>query len=190
MTASNVSSPPRNIDAPAILIEAPAIDDGVECWRLARESNVLDVNSRYAYLLWCRDFAETSVVAKVGRRVLGFITGYRRPEEPNTLLVWQVAVDSAARGHGLAGRMLNTLFDRVPGLDHMETTITPDNDASIALFTGFAKRRGARVQVTELFSGDQLAHGGDDDHEPENKYRIGPIPATARADRPVDTRQL
>jgi len=190
MTVSDVSSPRRTFDDRAILIEAPAIDDGVECWRLALESDVLDVNSRYAYLLWCRDFAETSVVARLGRRVLGFITGYRRPEEPNTLLVWQVAVDATARGHGLAGRMLNTLFDRVPGVDHMETTITPGNDASIALFTGFAKRRGAHVQVNELFSGDQLAHGGQDDHEPENKYRIGPIPATARTARPTGARKL
>src|SRR5882757_9568970 len=180
MTASDVSSPPRDVDVPAILIKAPAIDDGVECWRLARESNVLDVNSRYAYLLWCRDFAETTVVARAGRRVLGFVTGYRRPEEPNTLLVWQVAVDAAARGQGLAGRMLNALFDRVPEVDHLETTITPDNDASIALFTKFARRRGAPVEVDELFSGELLAPGDHDDHAPENKYRIGPIPIVDR----------
>ena len=37
--------------------------------------------------------------AAAGLETAGFITGYRRPEEPNTLLVWQVAVDSAARGH-------------------------------------------------------------------------------------------
>nr|WP_051580723.1 diaminobutyrate acetyltransferase [Pseudonocardia acaciae] len=154
-----------------IHIERPSIDDGVECWRLASESKVLDVNSKYAYLLWCRDFAETSTVARLGRRVLGFITGYRRPEEPRTLLVWQVAVHSDARGQGLAGRMLDALFDQVDGVDHLETTITPDNTASIALFRAFAKRRGARVRTDELFGADLL--GGD--HEPEHKYRIGPI---------------
>ena len=174
-------SPPRRIPEPrTVRIESPTVDDGVEFWRLARDSKVLDVNSRYAYLLWCRDFAETTVVARAGRKVLGFITGYRRPEEPSTLLVWQVAVDAAARGQGLAGRMLNALFDRVPEVDHLETTITPDNDASIALFTKFARRRGAPVQVDELFSGELLAPGEHDDHEPENKYRIGPIPTAGR----------
>ncbi|MDT7748845.1 MAG: L-2,4-diaminobutyric acid acetyltransferase, partial [Pseudonocardiales bacterium] len=89
MKVSELSSPRRISEAPPVRIEAPTVDDGVEVWRIARDSKVLDVNSRYAYLLWCRDFAETTVVARAGRRVLGFVTGYRRPEEPNTLLVWQ-----------------------------------------------------------------------------------------------------
>lgn len=108
--------------------------------------------------------------------VLGFITGYRRPDEPSTLLVWQVAVAASARGQGLAGRMLDSLYDQVDEVDHLETTITPDNEASIALFRAFAKRRGARVHTDELFGPDLL--GGD--HEPEHQYRIGPIPAIAQ----------
>jgi L-2,4-diaminobutyric acid acetyltransferase len=147
-------------------------------WRLARDSAVLDVNSRYAYLLWSRDFAETSVVARAGEAVLGFVTGYRRPAEPSTLLVWQVAVDAAARGQGLAGRMLDTLVNRVPGVEYVETTITPNNAASIALFTGFARRRGAPVRVEELFGRELLTSADAEHHEPEDKYRIGPIPPT------------
>jgi L-2,4-diaminobutyric acid acetyltransferase len=164
-----------------IRIERPTIDDGVECWRLASESKVLDVNSKYAYLLWCRDFAETSVVARLDERVLGFVTGYRRPGEPRTLLVWQVAVCASARGQGLAARMLDALFDQVDGVDHLETTITPDNAASIALFRAFAKRRGAPVRTDELFGTDLL--GGD--HKPEHKYRIGPIPISGGSPSPV-----
>lgn len=30
-------------------------------WAIAAASRVLDVNSRYAYVLWCRDFAATSI---------------------------------------------------------------------------------------------------------------------------------
>ncbi len=151
-----------------------SVDDGVECWRLAAESQVLDVNSRYAYLLWCRDFAATSVIARIDGVAVGFVTGYRRPDDPRTLVVWQVAVDAAARGHGVAGRMLDTLFDSVADLDevdHLETTITPDNDSSVRLFTAFAERRSAAVARSELFGSDLL--GGE--HEPEFLYRIGPI---------------
>jgi L-2,4-diaminobutyric acid acetyltransferase len=165
-----------------LTIGPPTVEEGVDMWRLARDSAVLDVNSRFAYLLLARDFAATSVVARAGSRVVGFITGYRRPAELSTLLVWQVAVDAAARGHGLAGRMLDTLFDGVAaGVDHVETTITPGNEASIALFTGFARRRGARVRVTELFGAELLSSDGADDHEPEHRYRIGPITRSAPA---------
>lgn len=34
-------------------------------WRIARDSGVLDLNSSYAYLLWCTDFPSTSAVARV-----------------------------------------------------------------------------------------------------------------------------
>ncbi|MDX5310866.1 MAG: GNAT family N-acetyltransferase, partial [Rhodococcus sp. (in: high G+C Gram-positive bacteria)] len=83
-------------------------------WQIARDSKVLDVNSSYAYVLWCRDFAATSVVATAGdHEAVGFVSGYRRPEAPDTLFVWQVAVDQDQRGRGVAGRMLDSLWDRL-----------------------------------------------------------------------------
>jgi diaminobutyrate acetyltransferase len=157
-----------------VSIERPDVADAVACWRLAAASQVLDVNSRYAYLIWFRDFAATSVVARMDGEVVGFVTGYRRPDEPNTLVVWQVAVGEAARGRGVAGSMLDTLFYGVSGVDHLETTITPDNAASIALFTGFAERRTAQVRRSELFGSDLLGAG----HEPEILFRIGSIHRT------------
>jgi L-2,4-diaminobutyric acid acetyltransferase len=154
-----------------VSIGRPEVADGVSCWRLAEASRVLDVNSRYAYLLWFRDFAATSVVARSGDGVVGFVTGYRRPDEPGTLVVWQVAVDEVVRGRGVAGAMLDTLFAGVPDVDHLETTITPDNEGSVALFTGFARKRDAGVRRSELFGSDLLGDG----HEPEVLFRIGPI---------------
>ena len=154
-----------------LTIGHPVISDGVACWRLAEATGVLDVNSRYAYLLWCRDFAATSVVACRDGEVLGFVTGFRRPDEPSTLVVWQVGVDAAARGRGVAAAMLDALFDMVPGVDHLEATVTPGNTGSIALFTRFAERRGARVGRSELFGAELLGDG----HEPEILFRIGPV---------------
>src|SRR3954452_6847502 len=85
----------------------PRLEDGRELWRIARDSKILDLNSPYSYVLWCRDFAGTSVVARSESGVCGFVTGFRRPEEHRTLFVWQVAVDAARRGQGLARRMLD-----------------------------------------------------------------------------------
>lgn len=161
-----------------ITIRHPRISDGADLWRMAHDSQVLDVNASYAYLLWCRDFAATSAVATLRGDAIpfGFITGYVRPEAPVTLMVWQVAVDAAARGHGVAASMLDWLW-RVVGdgrsdLTHLETTITPDNAASHALFVSFAKRHDAGVHRSPLFTSDTFASG---DHGVEYLYRIGPM---------------
>ncbi|WP_234997079.1 diaminobutyrate acetyltransferase [Pseudonocardia thermophila] len=155
----------------AVEIAHPDIPDGVELHRIAAETGVLDVNTRYAYVLWCRDFAGTSVVARSDGAVVGFVTGYRRPDAPHVLFVWQVAVAAAARGRGIAGRMLDALVARVPGITALETTVTDGNTASRALFAAFAARHGARLERTELFGTDVLGAR----HESEILHRISPI---------------
>jgi L-2,4-diaminobutyric acid acetyltransferase len=154
-----------------ITIGNPRVTDGPACWQLAAATGVLDVNSRYAYLLWFRDFTATSVVARSGGEVVGFISGYRRPQRPSTLMVWQVAVAEVAQGRGVATAMLDALYQRVPCVDAIEATITPGNGASIGLFTRFAERWGAAVARRVLFGAELLGAG----HEPEILFRIGPI---------------
>lgn len=139
-------------------------------WRIARDSRVLDVNAPYAYLIWCRDFRRTSIVATAAGEVIGFVTGYARPERPDTLMVWQVAVDEQHRGKGLAGRMLDTLVDDVAPAC-VETTITPDNEASARLFTRFAERRGADLARGPVFDAGLFP----DNHQTELLFRIGPL---------------
>ncbi|MFF3336077.1 diaminobutyrate acetyltransferase [Streptomyces sp. NPDC002888] len=163
--------------APADLhIDHPKVADGAALWRIAKESGTLDLNSSYSYLLWCRDFAGTSAVARgADGEPVGFITGYLRPERPGTLLVWQVAVDAAQRGRGLAARLLDGLTARVMaehGVTSVETTITPGNTASERLFTSFAARHGAAVEQKVLFDRDQFPDGP---HDPEVLYQIGPL---------------
>jgi L-2,4-diaminobutyric acid acetyltransferase len=152
------------------VFEPPQIDDGRQLWRIARDSKTLDLNSPYSYVLWCRDFAATSVVARADGEIRGFVTGFARPEEPGTLFVWQVAVDAAWRGRALAGRMLAYL---ARGHRFVEATVTPDNTASDRLFSAFARDSGADLRRTPLLSGE-LFPG---DHQPEELYRIGPLGA-------------
>lgn len=141
-------------------------------WRLAKESQVLDVNASYAYLLWARDFAATSVVATIDGEPGGFVSAYLRPDEPETLMVWQVAVDERHRGRGLARAMLDHLVDRQAGaVTHLETTITEDNAASIALFSSFASSHGAPLERTPLFEAPLFPDG----HDAEHLFRIGPF---------------
>ncbi|MEW2251860.1 MULTISPECIES: diaminobutyrate acetyltransferase [unclassified Streptomyces] len=163
--------------APAdLLIDRPSVADGAALWRIARDSEALDLNSSYSYLLWCRDFAGTSaVVRREDGEPVGFVTGYVRPERPHTLLVWQVAVDAAYRGKGLAATLLDALTARLGaerGITDVETTITPGNTASERLFTSFADRHGARVEREVLFDTGLFPDGP---HDPEVLYRIGPL---------------
>ncbi|MGC0363328.1 L-2,4-diaminobutyric acid acetyltransferase [Rhodococcus sp. 27YEA15] len=155
----------------AVLFRSPQIDDGVRLWEIARDSKVLDLNSSYAYLLWCRDFSATSIVAEVDGRVVGFISGYSRPSEAQTLFVWQVAVDEEQRGKAIAARMLDTLMDRTAplGLTCLETTISPDNTASIALFTALARGRGVPISKQTLFAPNDFPDG----HEAEDLFLVG-----------------
>ena len=151
----------------------PNMRDGRDLWRLARDSTTLDLNSPYSYLLWCRDFAETSIVARSDAGVCGYVTGFARPQEPDTLFVWQVAVDADRRGQGLAGRMLGHIAS---GFRFVEATVTPGNVASDRLFASFARERGAALARTQLMAGELFPA----DHEPEVLYRIGPFPSTER----------
>lgn len=170
MSPSHTRTAPST--ALAVDYRMPTVDDGTRLWEIASDSKVLDVNSSYAYVLWCHDFASTSIVAEVDGRAIGFVTGYRRQSDPSTVMVWQVAVDDDYRGHGIAGQMLHHLFDRANrnGMVAMHTTISPDNVASQRLFESVAKARGLRFERRDLFA----ANAFPDSHEPEDLYMLEP----------------
>ncbi|GAA3959171.1 diaminobutyrate acetyltransferase [Gordonia caeni] len=144
------------------------VDDGMRLWEIARDSQVLDVNSSYAYVLWCHDFPDTSIVAESDGGVVGFVTGYRKPSRPDVLMIWQVAVDADQRGRGIAARMLVELFERcrAEGVTSMQTTISPDNDGSKHLFASAAKTLGLGFRSESLFAATLFP----DAHQPEDLY--------------------
>ena len=172
--AGALSNDPEILEG--LKLDCPRLEDGAALWRIARDSRVLDLNSSYSYLLWCRDHATTSVVARdTHGEPVGFITGYLRPQNPHTLFVWQVAVDHGQRGRGLAAAMLDSLVARTAeehGVTTVETTVTPGNAASHRLFTSFAQRHRTPLSRDVLFDAEVFPDSG---HEPEVLYRIGPV---------------
>lgn len=168
----------------ALVIRSPQIADGQHAWRIAHDSQILDLNSAYTYLLFFRDFGATCRIALVDGVVAGFVLGYRAPGRPATLFIWQIAVAERFRGRGIAGRMLDDLIPNDLALaipvTMVETTINDKNPASQALFRAFAKRRGdSPIQATPLFAAADFPA----EHEPEALYLIGPLgpPATRTA---------
>lgn len=165
-------------------LRAPRQSDGAAMWRLTRDTGVLDLNSSYQYLLWCRDFSATSVVAVSDhdQQLMGYITGFMRPDDPAVLMIWQVAVDDAARGHGLASRMLDFLVETTSA-QSLETTVTDDNAASNRLFASLAERHGANHDITALFTPDMYP----DNHDTEYLHSIGPLTPTSEQKSPKTT---
>jgi L-2,4-diaminobutyric acid acetyltransferase len=153
---------------------APAASDGATLWRLAKRSESLDLNSPYYYLAFCTRFADSSIVAEQEDRVLGFVTGLLDPD-PATLFVWQVGVDAEARGRGIASGMLDALLKRSPcrGVERLDTTVTPSNQASLALFRGLARRWGAAVRESVFLRAEDFPEQGS--HEAEHLLSIAPL---------------
>jgi len=141
--------------------------------RLASECG-LDVNSEYSYLMVCQYFKETSAVATHNEEVAGFVSGFLVPDSPTELFIWQIAVSPRARGKGIASQMLDSLIERLRdrGVNYLQATINPSNEASKNAFVSLAGRLGAEVSHSVVFNSD---HFGDRGHEEEVLYRIGPF---------------
>lgn len=157
-----------------LILRQPERRDGAALHELVASCPPLDLNSRYAYLLLCHHHARTCVIAEFGGTIVGAITAYVPPAQPDTLFVWQVAVAPHMRGQGLAAHMLDHLGHQWLAqrqLRWLETTISPDNGPSQKLFTSFAERHGAGCTTVTLFSASDF---GQSDHEEECLYRIGP----------------
>jgi len=134
----------------------------------------LDVNSSYCNFLQSGHFAQTSVIAEIDGETVGFISAYIKPDQPNTLFIWQVAVDERARGLGLASRMLMHILERphCQAVSHLETTITEDNTGSWALFRRLANTLSTSLN-SSLFLDKQEHFKGE--HESESLVCIGPF---------------
>lgn len=167
---------PRKAKAPRldVTFREPRSGDGAALFDIVREGGVLDENSSYAYVMFAERFADTCVVGVHEGEVVGFVTAFRPPRDPDVIFVWQIGVHSRMRGQGLARRILQYLVERdaCVGVRYMETNITPSNVASQHLFRAFAREVGhARVEVRPGY--DEAVF--PDAHESEDLYRIGPF---------------
>ncbi len=157
-----------------LTFRSPTIADAANIWRLVRDCNVLENNSSYAYLLACRHFADTCVVACDNGGIFGFIVAYRPPNQREIIFVWQIGVTAAARGCGMGRRMLQHLVDSPAcrGVRFVEATVAPSNVASRKLFARFANDLSVPLQFKPGFCADDF---GAPAHEDETLLRIGPL---------------
>jgi diaminobutyrate acetyltransferase len=187
----------------ALTIRAPRVEDGAAMWSLVHEVGTLDTNSAYLYLLLADRFADTCAVAERDGRLVAMLTGFVPPRDPVTYFVWQIGVDPSARGEKLASRLIDHVLARHPAVSFLEATVSPSNDASLALFRSFAQRRDAPLATHAGYGAELFPHAPDrsqhdrpphdrPQHEAEPLLRIGPFAscrfgAGRQAERPAAT---
>ncbi len=160
--------------APAVRLRAPRGTDGAAIWSLIKAQPSLDDNSLYCNLLQSTHFSGTCALAEQDEKIVGWVSGYIPPEQPDTLFIWQVCVDPAVQGHGLGRKLIGDVLARAAcrHVTMLECTITKNNEPSWALFTSIARRLGAQLQQVEHFSRDDHFAG---QHDSEFAVRIGPF---------------
>src|SRR5690554_2044835 len=99
-------------DVAELSIRAPRSSDGPRVWRLITATGALDNNSLYANLLQCTHFAATCALAEMDGEIVGWMSAYAPPRQPDTLFVWQICVAEAARGQGLAQKLIAAVLAR------------------------------------------------------------------------------
>lgn len=161
----------------------PNTEDGGSMWKLVKESGVLDVNSSYSYLMLCKYFHDTCLLAedRDAEQLAGFVTGFRLPNEADTYFVWQIAVSDSCRGQGIATRLIKQVLERLQGIRYVAATIAPSNAASQSLFRKLARDWNAPLSVEPSagFCAGQFPEGS---HEDEHLYKIGPLAEKANSD--------
>ncbi|MBA2939800.1 diaminobutyrate acetyltransferase [Paenibacillus sp. CGMCC 1.16610] len=156
-------------------IRSVSQQDGQYIWQAAIDSGNLDVNSAYCYIMFCKYFSETCRIAEIDGKVVGFVTAFIQPTNPENLFVWQIAVNAEHRGKGIAESLLRDLISvkSCAKVRYIETTISPSNAASIQLFSKFAQDLHASIVRKDGFPSSLFP---DNKHEDEQLVIIGPIP--------------
>lgn len=159
-------------------LRKPTAEDGYALNRLVAACPPLDTNSVYCNLLQCTHFRDTCLAAELDGQLVGFVSAYIPPAQADTLFVWQIAVADQARGQGLAKHLLKALLEQVPvRVRFIETTITPDNQASWSLFHSLARDLNCQLESRPLFDRERHFDGR---HPSEELLSLGPISTVIR----------
>ncbi|MDX1581596.1 MAG: diaminobutyrate acetyltransferase [Alphaproteobacteria bacterium] len=169
--------PTATVHEDGVTLRSMQIEDGAPVWELVKDTGVLDLNSAYAYLMMGAFFPLTSIVAEEEGHLLGFTIAFFEPEKDDTVFLWQIGVSPKAHGKGIGSRILDELMDRTTkvGAKFLETTVTPSNEASEALFKSLARRNDTNCDISPFFRAEHFPKSGETAHEGERLFRIGPF---------------
>lgn len=160
-----------------IIYRRPTLADGIHIHQLIKNSPPLDLNSSYLYFLQSSHFADTCVVAERDGEILGYVSGYMRPDAPTELFVWQLVVGENGRGQGVAKALVRQQITQAIELQRqrqsklltISCTISPSNLASQGVFKSLGKYFGLQLEVSKFLTEE---HFVGSDHEAEDEYKL------------------
>jgi L-2,4-diaminobutyric acid acetyltransferase len=152
-------------------IRPPTLTDAARIGLLAGSVPELDRYAVYLYLLLCDHFVDSCAIAEDQGRVVGFVTGYRKPSQQDTLFIWQIATAPSVRGRGVAAALLDDVLSRPAQREvrYLETTVTADNHASRRLFAGLARKLDAPLRELPGYGAELFVLS----HQSEPLLRLG-----------------
>lgn len=116
----------------------------------------------YNLIAWHHGRTSCVLVNQAGEHV-GAVVGYCVPATPAVWFVWQVAVRPDHRHQGLGLRMLEHVVRRLKadGVTALQTTITPGNAASRALFSRLAAKHRGVMSISPFLPVGSCGEGRD-----------------------------
>lgn len=152
---------------------SPSKSDGAKIWSIVKDSGKLDVNTPYFYATMSHWFSSSCMLVEDVHNncLVGVIIGFRQPENPNTLFIWQITVAKEYRGQEIALKLVDKLASEAD-IQYVEATIAPSNAASRRLFEKWAAKQQAAIEKSEGFGVEIFPNEA---HEQEDLYRIGPL---------------
>ncbi|RBQ31835.1 diaminobutyrate acetyltransferase [Arcobacter sp. FW59] len=150
-----------------LIYRKPVKKDSKDIVNIIKKCRVLDLNSEYLYLLQTTHFKESCCVLEYNNKIIGFVSGYYLPEDPNTLFIWQVAVDEQYRGKNLAFSMIKNIIDRRE-IDFLISTVSPSNTSSTKVFEKVAQYFNTKLEEKALFTKNDFCEF----HEDEVQFTI------------------
>lgn len=132
-----------------VVIRNARDDEASAIQALARQCPPLDVHTAFSYWVVTRYQQGLCLVAEQDDSLVGFLTA-TGTTDTNLLYVWQIGVNQAHRGTGLAERLLDRLVAQATalGFRSMQVSIADNNAASLAVFSRLAARRES--ELTEV----------------------------------------
>lgn len=159
-----------------LFFSEPMSELGYQVAELVKSCPPLDSNSTYCNLLQCEHFSSTSCAIVTNTKALvGFVSAYLLPQKPDTLFIWQVAVDASQRGKNLGMKMILHILSRdiCRDVKYLETTVTDSNAASSRMFVKLAQKlQTPEIEKSVLFDRQKHFQGL---HDSEVLYSIGPF---------------
>jgi len=136
-------------EQPVPVLRAPEADDAGRIADLADGFASGEAYAPQGDLMSNAAFRDTSVVAELEGELVGGVTAYRLPYDPQTLFIWHADVAETARDQGLSSLMMGYLMrqEACVGVTRVQTAIAPMDERAWTLFRHFARWQRSHMEI-------------------------------------------